>query len=644
MLSQSTGLATSAQEPTLQDALDVPAVGLSQGYRLMESYLDFLFAAEGGGTIQTPEGTIDKSNVQQYRERFEARLAIYRAAIEQRGYESFAGNCDASATESCSRAGSAWAGLVSAGAARGVEIVQEGFAIQLTTRFELNGEIQRIDTQPVAVESVMTFDDFSNSDYALVGEIEDDRIVINPDERVLDAWPQWADPPKSEDLRNCTVTLQVSSDGGTSRATASPAPRQNRAETEDVRALRLDATQVSQQVKLTASDADSGDFFGNAVALSGDTLVIAARRDRDEGRESGSAYVFQRDGVAWAQQAKLTPSDLDAGDWFGDAVAISGNTIAIGAPNHDDQGAVYVFQRNGTAWTQRAKLTSADASTHDRFGNSIGISGDTIIVGAWRDEATGAAYVFQRSGATWRQQARLTATDSAAEDQFGGAVAISGDTAVIGAPRDDDASTGSGSAYVFQRSGMTWVQRAKLTPRSGAADMDNFGRSVAVSQDIAVVGAFSRSGAAYVFARSGTMWALQAVLTESARASAPARSFQGISGSIRILDDAKNESVFDHFGESVSISGDTVVVGAYGAALATQGPDTGAAFVYQGSGTTWTKQARLTASDAGEHDELGISVAISGDIVVVGAQRDDDAGPNAGSAYVYQRSGVTWVQ
>ena len=203
-------------EPTLQDALEVPAVGLSQGYRQMESYLDSLSLAEGGSTIQTPEGTIDQGNVQQYRERFEARLAIYRAAIEQRGYESFAGNYDASATESCSRAGSAWAGLVSEGAARGVEIVQEGFAIQLTTRFELDGEIQSIETQPVAVESVMTFDDFGNSDYSLVGEIEDGKIVVKPDDNVLDTWPQWANPPKREDLRNCTVTLEVSSNGGTS--------------------------------------------------------------------------------------------------------------------------------------------------------------------------------------------------------------------------------------------------------------------------------------------------------------------------------------------------------------------------------------------------------------------------------------------
>ena len=187
-------------------------------------YLDKVFLshlhmslAEGGSTIQTPEGTIDQGNVQQYRERFEARLAIYRAAIEQRGYESFAGNYDATATETCSRAGSAWAGLVAEGAARGVEIVQEGFAIQLMTRFELNGEIQSIETQPVAVESVMTFSDFGNSDYSLVGEIEDGKIVIKPDDRVLDTWPQWANPPKREDLSDCTVTLQVSPDGDASR-------------------------------------------------------------------------------------------------------------------------------------------------------------------------------------------------------------------------------------------------------------------------------------------------------------------------------------------------------------------------------------------------------------------------------------------
>ena len=265
--------ARGGREPTLQDALDVPAGGLSQGYRLMESYLDFLFTAEGGGTIQTPEGTIDKSNVQQYRERCEARLAIYRAAIEQRGYELFAGNYDASATESCSRAGSAWAGLVCEGAVRGVEIVQEGFAIQLTTRYEVDGEIQSIETQPVAVESVMTFDDFGNSDYSLVGEIEDGKIVVKPDDSVLDTWPQWADPPKREDLRNCTATLQVSSNEGGSRTAVSPSPaptpRPNKTDTDDVGSLRLAAEQGDAETLHRAAeqgDAEAQIFLGEMFA------------------------------------------------------------------------------------------------------------------------------------------------------------------------------------------------------------------------------------------------------------------------------------------------------------------------------------------------------------------------------------------
>ena len=221
----------------------------------MQDYLDFLFAAEGGGTIQTPEGTIDKSNVHQYRERFEARLAIYRAAIEQRGYESFAGNYDASASESCARAGSAWAGLVSGGAVRGVEIVQEGFAIQLTTQFEVDGEVQSFETQPVAVESVMTFDDPGNSDYSLVGEIEDGRITVKPDDRVLDTWPGWANPPKREDLRDCVVTLRAAT-------VEDPHVAAGSTPSEGIEALR----RAAGQVKLTLNDAGVGDNFGTSPA------------------------------------------------------------------------------------------------------------------------------------------------------------------------------------------------------------------------------------------------------------------------------------------------------------------------------------------------------------------------------------------
>ena len=157
------------EEPTLQDALEASAADLSQGYRLAESYVNtFLPMAEQGGTLETPEGTIDERNVEEYRERYEARLAIYRTAIEQRGYESFAGTYEARATDSCERAGSAWASAVAEGYTRGIEIVQDGFTVQLTTKLEFDRETRSIDLATIAVESVMTFDDPSNSDYSLV--------------------------------------------------------------------------------------------------------------------------------------------------------------------------------------------------------------------------------------------------------------------------------------------------------------------------------------------------------------------------------------------------------------------------------------------------------------------------------------------
>ena len=207
-------LTSVAQEPSLKDALEVPAVGLSQGYLLMKNYLEtYLAAAERGMTIQTPDGTIDKSNAHQYRERYEARLAVYRSAIEQRGYESFAGNYEARSTESCSRAGSAWAGTVAQGSVRGVGIEQDGFTIRLTTNFELDGELRDVEMESIAVESGMTFDDPANSEYLLVGQIADGKITVRPDDRVLDTFPGWANPPKREDLRNCVVTLQAAAVG-----------------------------------------------------------------------------------------------------------------------------------------------------------------------------------------------------------------------------------------------------------------------------------------------------------------------------------------------------------------------------------------------------------------------------------------------
>ncbi len=282
----------------------------------------------------------------------------------------------------------------------------------------------------------------------------------------------------------------------------------------------------TQQARITAGDAAAGDQFGRSVAISGDYAIVGAQSDDDAGSRSGSAYVFVRSGTTWTQQAKITAADAAADDRFGYSVAISGDTAIIGADLDDDagtaSGSAYVFVRSGAIWTQQAKITAADAATGDSFGSSVAISGESVIVGAAHDDdagsRSGSVYVFVRSGTAWTQQAKITAADAAAGDDFGFSVAISGESAVVGAYMDDDAGSGSGSAYVFVRSGATWTQQAKITATDIAAD-DRFGASVAISGESAVVGAFQHndvgtfSGSAYVFVRSETSWTQQAKIT-----------------------------------------------------------------------------------------------------------------------------------
>jgi len=363
------------------------------------------------------------------------------------------------------------------------------------------------------------------------------------------------------------------------------------------------------QFKLTASDAAGEDFFGCSVSVSGDTAVVGSSFDDDGGTDSGSAYVFTRSGSTWTQQAKLTASDAAVEDRFGDSVSVSGDTAVVGAWKDDDggesSGSAYVFTRSGSTWTEQAKLTASDAAVEDLFGRSVSVSGDTAVVGSSFDddagESSGSAYVFTRSGSTWTQQAKLTASDAAVLDAFGRSVSVSGDTAVVGA---------SGSVYVFARSGSSWTQEAKLTASDAAAG-DGFGISVSISGGTAVVGAKydDDAGSAYVFTRSGSTWTQQAKLT------------------------ASDAAAYDWFGDPVSVSGDTAVVGANGNDDA--GSASGSAYVFKRSGSTWTQQAKLTASDAAAGDLFGWSVSVSGDTAVVGASSNDDAGSASGSAYVF---------
>ncbi len=310
------------------------------------------------------------------------------------------------------------------------------------------------------------------------------------------------------------------------------------------------------------------------------------------------------------------------------SMQLRGSELVIGI---EDAEAKYPVTIDPT-WTEEAILSASDKSANAQFGFRVSVSGDTAIVGAnFADPGAvtdaGAAYVFTRSGSTWSEQAILSASDKSAVSNFGFSVSVSGDTAVVGA-RDADpgAVNNAGAAYVFTRSGSTWSEQAILSASDKSANA-SFGYSVSVSGDTAVIGAsqadpgaVNGAGAAYVFTRSGSTWSEQAILS------------------------ASDKSGSANFGWSVSLSGDTALVGAVNADPGAVS-NAGAAYVFTRSGGTWSEQAILSASDKSASAGFGYSVSLSGDTAIVGAiNADPGAVSNAGAAYVFTRSGSTWSE
>ena len=382
-------------------------------------------------------------------------------------------------------------------------------------------------------------------------------------------------------------------------------------------ASRLDAESAAweQYAHVMASDAATDDKFGLSCAADGDTCVVGAGYDDDDGTDSGSAYVYVRSGMVWVQQAKLSGSLVSANHVFGRNVGISGDTIVTGA--YYGYGEAYVFKRSGTTWTQEGVLSADDEATGDDFGHDVKVDGDTLVVGAPRDDDTnpssGSAYVFIRPGNTgWNQQAKLTASDPGVAHEFGHSVDIAGDTVLVGCWHDDDGGIRAGSAYVFTRSGTTWTQEAKLTA-SDAATEDSFGTCARIDGDTAVISApykGSERGAVYVFTRSGTTWTQEAKLV-------PNDSNQG-----------------DYFGIGIDISGDTVAIGAY--EDDDNGYQSGSVYVFTRSGTTWTQQTKVTPIPAAAGDNFGWSVSLNTEgEMLVGAPEASASGVAGGAAFWY---------
>jgi hypothetical protein len=376
---------------------------------------------------------------------------------------------------------------------------------------------------------------------------------------------------------------------------------------------------VGQEAKLLSSEIAQGDDLGDAVAVSGDTAVVGAPWANGVGNNTGAAYVFVRSGTVWTEQAKLFASDGGSGDIFGASAAIDGDTIVVGAYQNQEfglaAGAAYVFERQGTTWTQTAKLTASDATTAQRFAFSVSVSADSVVVGAIGDpvysiDRDGSAYAFRRIGTTWSEEAKIVAEDGGVGDAFGISVSIEWDTLVVGSIYNAELGSDAGSAYVYRRSETTWSQQAKLNASDGRAG-DGFGVSVALSGTTVLVGAiyddlapgvngsyYDSEGSAYVFVYQQGAWSQQAKLS---------------------ADDATDE---DKFGDRVSLSGDIAVIGAYdNFELNTH---SGTVYAFQRGGVTWTEQVKVYVDFPASY-WLGRSVCLDGDTLLVGARSSKGA-------------------
>ncbi|MFG0317191.1 MAG: FG-GAP repeat protein, partial [Planctomycetota bacterium JB042] len=371
----------------------------------------------------------------------------------------------------------------------------------------------------------------------------------------------------------------------------------------------------SEEQVVWPADLAGGAFFGQSVAISGETMVAG----RNTG--SGAVDVYDRIGGVWTHAVKLVPADGAFGDSFGDAVGIDGDTVVVGATYDDDKGqdsgSLYVYERVAGAFTQGTKLTAGDGAPFERFGDAVAVTGGVIVGGTPNHThggvKSGAAYVWEKVGVNWTPIGEIRNTGAAASDRFGWSVDTDGARILVGATLVDGNSPNSGAAFVFEKVGGLWTQTAQLVAADGMSG-DDFGYSVAIDGDVAIVGAQSNdeagstAGAAYVFERVAGTWVQTAKLIGSD------------------IDQG------DRYGWSVAADGGTLVVGS-----TQKNIGKGGAYVYRDPGGGWTQTARYfgLGAHAGSNDNFGFAVAIDGPHVLVGATFADPISSNNGAVYAF---------
>ena len=377
--------------------------------------------------------------------------------------------------------------------------------------------------------------------------------------------------------------------------------------------------------ELTANDGVAHDWFGYSVSVSGNFALVGAHNDDGE---SGAAYVFEYDGSSWTQTDKFTASDVNINDWFGFSVSLSGNRAVVGASNDDSgRGSAYVFEFNGTDWIQTRKLIADDGQSDDRFGVSVDQFGDFVLIGAPGyaiDSTLGGVYLFEYNGSDWNQT--LTFTNSAGNlgNEFGNSVSFNADHVFISTLTGVIQNGVTGGVVVFNHGTGSWLEQTRLLPDPGVHDYDNFAQSLSISGNRALIGAPGNddngynTGAAYLYDYDGQNWHQTKQLTATLGADYAA------------------------FGFAVSLSGNRALIGApYDIENSI---DTGAAYVLDFDGSHWNQTAKLIASDGATSDAFGYAVSLQGNRAVIGAYLDDDHGDGSGSVYVFDYDGSQWTE
>jgi hypothetical protein len=368
------------------------------------------------------------------------------------------------------------------------------------------------------------------------------------------------------------------------------------------------------EYKILPTDGNDFDLFGFSTSVSDNYLILGAVHGDGNASTTGSAYIFKNDGSGWIEEQKLIASDGATNDGFGVSVSISGDYAIVGAHDNDNRrGSAYIFRRDGTNWLEEQNLIARDGANDDLFGVSVSISGDYAIIGAMFGDGnvsnTGSAYVFRKDSIGWIEEQKLFANDFT--DLFGHSVLMSEDYTFVGSRGDD---SHKGSVYIFERDSINWIEKQKLTASDGAAG-NQFGFSISTSEDYAIIGALwgdgnvSNAGSAYIFRKDSTGWIEEQKLIAS-------------------------DGDFDNlFGVSVSVSGNYAVVSAN--QDDDNGIESGSAYIFRKDYRGWIEVFKLLPSDGNAGDWFGNSVTVSGDLVIIGAPNDDDNGTESGSGYIY---------